>query len=296
MTTQQSYGILPDLTQNRLSNFYYSFLFLPKPQREAIETIYAFCRQSDDIVDGGDSVREKRVHLRQWADELERSLYGVSRYPILNRLSSVIKRFNIPLHHFYDLLKGMEMDLRKRRYKTWDELEQYCFRAASTVGLICAEVFGYKHPDTRQYAINLGIALQLTNILRDVKGDAKKGRIYLPEEDLQRFGYSEQELFASVYNESFVQLMKFEVERARSYFLKAKTHLHEDDKTFMFAARTMGLIYYQLLRRIEAAQYNVFSRRIRIPSLWKLFFAFAFRIRRHFPTPLVRPLTRQFPI
>ncbi|HWP83485.1 MAG TPA: presqualene diphosphate synthase HpnD [Bacteroidota bacterium] len=284
------------LAQNKVSNFYYSFLFLPKPKREAIETIYAFCRQSDDIVDGGRSVREKRQHLRQWADELEKSLYGVSRIPILNKLSAVIKRFNIPLHHFYDLLKGMEMDLRKRRYKTWSELEQYCYRAASTVGLISAEVFGYKHPDTRQYAINLGIALQLTNILRDIRADAKKGRIYLPEEDLKRFGYTEEELMRAVYNERFVALMKFEADRARSYFLKAKSFLHEEDKPFMYAARTMGLIYFQLLRRIEAVNYDVFSNRIRIPSVLKMLVAVAFRIRQHVPTPLVRSLTRQLPI
>jgi phytoene synthase len=136
----------------------------------------------------------------------------------------------------------------------------------------------------------------LTNILRDIRADAKKGRVYLPEEDMKRFGYTEQELVNSVYNARFVALMRFEAERARSYFLKAKSFLHEEDKPFMYAARTMGLIYFQLLRRIEASGYDVFSNRIRVPSLLKILVAIAFRIRQHVPTPLVRPLTRQLPI
>jgi 15-cis-phytoene synthase len=285
-----------DLGGNKTSNFYYSFLFLPRPKREAIETIYAFCRHADDIVDEASDVKEQHRRLRQWTEELQHSLYGVSRYPILNRLSAVIRRFNIPLNHFLDLLQGMEMDLRKQRYETWEELELYCYRAASTVGLICAEVFGYRRTDTKQYAINLGIALQLTNILRDVKPDAKKGRIYLPQEDLRRFGYSEEELLRNVYDERFVALMEFQATRARSYFKRAKEHLTEEDKPFMYAARTMGLIYYQLLRRIEQSRYDVFSRRIRIPSVSKLIFAIAFRLRQHFPSSLLHLLPRQIPI
>lgn len=296
MTAQATQPLLFDFEENRNSNFYFSFLFLPKRKREAIETIYAFCRYTDDIVDGVATQREKHRRLRVWLDELERSLYGASSYPILNKLSVTIKRFNIPLHHFYDLIKGMEMDLRKRRYRSWPELEQYCYRAASTVGLICAEVFGYRHPETTRYAINLGIALQLTNILRDVKADAKRGRIYLPQDEMKAFGYSEQELLRSEYNERFVALMKFQAERAREYFRLAKEHLHEEDKPFMYAARTMGLIYYQLLRRIEAVNFDVFKHHVRIPSIWKLLAAFAFRLRQHVPNQLVRPISRQLPV
>jgi phytoene synthase len=288
--------LFPDLEESRMSNFYFSFLFLPKPKREAIETIYAFCRYTDDIVDGGLNKREKRRRLQQWIDELERSLYGVSSSPLLNRLSVIIKRFNIPLHHFYDLIKGMEMDLHKKRYRTWEELQRYCYCAASTVGLICAEVFGYRNPETKRYAIHLGIALQLTNILRDVRADAKRGRIYLPLDEMKAFGYSEQELLRGEYNERFVALMRFQADRAREYFRSAKKHLHEEDKPFMYAARTMGLIYYQLLRRIEAVKYDVFTHRIRIPSMWKLLVALAFRLRQHVPSQLVRPISRQLPV
>ena len=209
---------LPELGATRKSNFLLPILFLPPPKREAIETIYAFCRYSDDIVDEEMDVKEKYRRLLAWTNELQLALDGVSRFTIFNKLVGVIQKFNIPIQHFLDLLKGMEMDLVKNRYESFTELQQYCYRAASTVGLICAEVFGYHHERTKQYAVNLGIALQLTNILRDIKTDAKKGRIYLPQEDLRRFGYTEEELLGSVYNDRFRALMKFECERAHEYY------------------------------------------------------------------------------
>lgn len=282
-------------TQNRESNFFYSFLILPQPKREAIETIYTFCRVTDDIVDGAEDEKEKYTRLRQWTTELENSLYGVSKYSVLNRLSTIIRRFNIPLHHFYDLLKGMEMDLTKKRYETFEELQEYCYRAASTVGLICAEVFGYKTERTKQYAINLGIALQLTNILRDLKQDAKRGRVYLPQEDLRRFGYTEDELSRSIYNERFVELMKFESARAHYFFKKARGFLAEEDKPFLYAARAMGNIYYLLLQRIERANYDVFSKRIRLPSALKLFIAMGLRIRNRLPKFVYRIVPIELP-
>lgn len=283
------------LPLNQESNFYFSFLILPQPKREAIETIYAFCRVSDDIVDGAEDESEKYKRLRQWTNELERSLYGVSNYPILNKLSTIIRRFNIPLHYFYDLLKGMEMDLVKKRYATFEELQEYCYRAASTVGLISAKVFGYKTQNTKQYAINLGIALQLTNILRDIKHDAKRGRIYLPQEDLQRFGYTEEELLNNVYNERFVELMKFECARAHYYFKKARGFLAEEDKPFLYAARAMGNIYYVLLQRIEKARYDVFSKRIRLSPFLKLFIALGLRIRNRLPHFVYRVVPIELP-
>ncbi len=282
-------------TQNRESNFYFSFLILPQPKREAIETIYTFCRVTDDIVDGADDEKEKYARLRQWTDELEHSLYGVSKYSVLNRLSTIIRRFKIPLHHFYDLLKGMEMDLNKQRYETFEELQEYCYRAGSTVGLICAEVFGYKTERTKQYAIYLGIALQLTNILRDIKQDAKRGRIYIPREDLQRFGYTEDELVNSAYNERFVDLMKFECARAQYFFKKARRVLAEEDKPFLYAARAMGNIYYLLLQRIERANYDVFSKRIRLSSAVKLFIAMGLRIRNRLPKFVYRLIPIELP-
>src|SRR5512140_3568888 len=222
---QTAASVIPDLSQNRKSSFYYSFLILPRPKRDAIETIYAFCRFTDDIVDEAGDEKEKYALLLQWTEELRRSLYGISRYSLLNKLSAIIRRFHIPIEHFYELIKGMEMDLLHSRYSTFSELEQYCYRAASTVGLICAEVFGYKNDTTKQYAINLGIALQLTNILRDIKADGKRGRIYLPLEDLRKFNYTEDDLLKSVYDQRFIDLMKFECDRTHQYYKKAKAYL-----------------------------------------------------------------------
>lgn len=293
MSGTQAY--IPTLDQNRESNFYFSFLILPKPKREAIETIYAFCRTTDDIVDQvGDEV-EKYARLLTWTDELKRSLYGVSSYSLLNKLATIIIRFNIPVEHFYDLIKGMEMDLTNKRYETFVELEQYCYRAASTVGLICAEVFGYKNDQTRQYAINLGIALQLTNILRDIKQDAKRGRIYLPLEDLRKFKYSEEDLLRNTYDQRFIDLMRFECDRAHQYYKKAKVFLAEEDKPLFSAARTMGNIYYLLLRRIESLNYDVFTKRVRLSSSIKFLVAMALRLRNKFPKNFHRYIRTELP-
>ncbi|MEK6650928.1 MAG: presqualene diphosphate synthase HpnD [Bacteroidota bacterium] len=284
-----------DGSANRRSNFYLSFLTLSPPKREAIETIYTFCRVTDDIVDetGDDGVKQQRLH--QWTDELHRALNGQSRYQVLNRLTRIMARFNIPLHHVEGLLEGMEMDLTKKRYETFEELQEYCYRAASTVGLMCAEVFGYRNERTKEYAVNLGIALQLTNILRDLKQDAKRGRIYLPLEDLGRFGYSEEELLAGVYNDRFVALMQFECERARGFFRVAKAALAEEDKPLFTAARIMGNIYYLLLRRIEQAQYDVFRRRIRVSGAVKVLIVMMLRLRSKFPRDFHRYVRTELP-
>jgi phytoene synthase len=287
--------ILPEISEARKSNFFFSILLLPPPKREAIETIYAFCRYTDDIVDDEADVKEKHKRLLIWNMELQRALLGVSRFALLNRLGTVIRKFNIPVEHFNDLLKGMEMDLAKNRYETFDELREYCYRAASTVGLICAEVFGYHHDRTKQYAINLGIALQLTNILRDIKSDARRGRIYLPAEDLEKFGYAEEELVNSVYNDRFKALMKFECDRAHEFFRKAKRCLAEEDKALFYAARAMGNIYYLLLLRIERANYDIFSKRIRLTSPTKFLVAMLLRLRNRLPKNFHRYIRTELP-
>lgn len=260
---------------NKKSNFYYSFLMLPKPKREAINLVYAWCRIADDIVDEEASISTKYQRLLHWGKEFELALEGSSRYQLVNRLAQIIKRFNIPLDHFNELIKGMEMDLVKTRYETFRDLKEYCYRVASTVGLICTEIFGYKHEEAKEYSVNLGIALQLTNILRDVAVDAKKGRIYLPLEDLDRFGYSEEELFAGKYNVKFQRMMKYEADRARWYFTEAIKHLSEEDKPLFIAALIMQEIYFKLLQDIEQAEYNVFKKRIKIPNTKKLLITFS---------------------
>lgn len=256
--------------KNKRSSFYYSFLLLPKPKREAINIVYAWCRLTDDIVDEEESANIKHALLRQWTYEFEQAMSGVSRYPLLNKLSQTVRSFNIPLHPFRDLLKGMEMDIVKLRYATFEELREYCYRAASTVGLMCTEIFGYHHEGAKEYAVNLGIALQLTNILRDVAADAEKGRIYLPQEDLVKFEYTDDDITANRYNENFRRLMAFECDRARSYFSKALTYLSEEDKPLFLAARIMEAIYFRILQDIERAEYNVYDKRIRLSAFKKL--------------------------
>ncbi|HCV44019.1 MAG TPA: squalene synthase HpnD [Bacteroidetes bacterium] len=269
-------SIAVTITKSSHTSFYYSFAVLPKHKREAISAVYAFCRYTDDIVDEGTDQRRKVVLLRKWRMELGQALRGNSTYPLLNQLSATARKFNIPVDHFYDLIRGMEMDLDKTRYESFDELRDYCYLVASTVGLMCRQIFGYKNESTREYAINLGIALQLTNILRDVKDDARKGRIYIPQEDLRRFGYSEEDLLAGRYTPAFVNLMRFESERARQYFDAARNALKDEDKYYFFAARIMWSIYAHLLRRIERSEYNVFVRRISLPRVLKLLIAFRY--------------------
>lgn len=269
-------SIAATITKTSNTSFYYSFAVLPKHKREAISAVYAFCRYTDDIVDEGTDHRRKVVLLRKWRMELGQALRGSSTFPLLNQLSSTARKFNIPVDHFYDLIRGMEMDLGKTRYETFEELHEYCYLVASTVGLMCRQIFGYKNESTREYAINLGIALQLTNILRDVKDDAKRGRIYLPREDLRRFGYAEEDLLAGHHTPAFVSLMRFESERARQYFDAARNALKDEDKYYFFAARIMWSIYAHLLRRIERSNYNVFKHRIALPRFLKLLIAFRY--------------------
>jgi 15-cis-phytoene synthase len=264
------------ITRSSNTSFYYSFTLLPKQKREAIHTVYAFCRYTDDIVDEELPEGNKGVLLRHWRMELGRALNGSSSYPLLNQLSSTAHRFNIPVEHFYELIHGMEIDLVKTRYQTFDELKEYCYLVASSVGLMCRKIFGYRNESTRDYAINLGIALQLTNIIRDVADDARRGRIYLPLEDLEEFGVSEEDVLNLRYTPQFVELMRFECARASHYFDIARDALRDEDKRFFFAARVMWSIYAHILNRIIASNYNVFERRISISKLLKVLIAFRY--------------------
>ena len=258
-----------DITRKSKTNFMMSFAMLPEHKRDAIHTVYAFCRCTDDIVDEEGDRESKSQRLGRWTEELEKGLRNESTHPLLNRLSTIADRFNIPAVHFFDLIRGMRMDLEKARYETFDELYEYCYNVASTVGLMCSEIFGYTKESTRQYAIDLGIALQLTNIVRDVKADAQIGRIYLPAEDFAAHGYSYDELLAHTYNENFVRMMRFETDRARSYYARARASLAHEDHAAFFAARIMDRIYYRILEKIERKQFALFDERISISSFSK---------------------------
>jgi 15-cis-phytoene synthase len=265
------------------TNFLYSTIFLDSEKQDALKTIYSFCRHSDDIVDDEHAdLSTKKINLENWRNEFNSSLSTGSRIKILSDLKYIIDRFNISPDVFLDLLKGMEMDLEKSRYRNFDELKQYCYYAASAVGLMTIEIFGYKDKAIREYAINLGIALQLTNILRDVKKDASKGRIYLPLDDLAKYNYSEKELLDSVYNEKFYNLMKYECEVAKSFYRKADSYLVKSEKGRMMSARIMEHIYYRLLKKIEKNKYNVYYKRIRVSKMKKLFLAYSVCLKYKF--------------
>lgn len=260
-----------NISKKSKSSFYYAFNLLPEEKREAMNTVYAFCRKTDDIVDENfDSTDLKYEKLRKWRIEFEKSFSGHSDYVLLNKLGTTISKFNIPLDPFFELIKGMEMDLQKDRYKSFDDLQLYCYRVASTVGLICIEIFGYKHTSTKQFAVDLGIALQLTNILRDISKDAKNGRIYLPQDDLNKFNYSESDLFSLNYNTNFRELMIYETSRAKMYFDSATSHLNLEDKRTMFAARAMQHIYYKILEKIIDKNYDVYNNEIKVNKIEKV--------------------------
>lgn len=254
------------------SSFYYAFTLLEKPKRDAMNTVYAFCRKTDDIVDlGSESDELKYEKLRHWRNELEKALYGKGAdIQLLNKLVTYIKQFNIPLDPFFELIAGVEMDLQKKRFPTFDDLSQYCYLVASTVGLMCIEIFGYKHSSAKDYAVNLGLAMQLTNILRDVGKDYENGRIYLPQDDMNAFTYTEAELKNKVYNQHFVNLMNYQAERAKLYFQNANDALNYEDKHSMFAARAMQHIYYRLLKRLEAEKFDVLNKKIKVGKIEKV--------------------------
>lgn len=266
--------------RGRETSFYYSFSFLPKFQREALKTVYTFCRTTDDIVDNNQDISKNIERLQKWRRELENALDGKSEYQLLNQLSLIAKRFQIPVSYFYELVKGVEMDLLKNRYETFDELKEYCYLVASTVGLMCLDIFNSRSAKTKEYAVNLGIALQLTNILRDVGIDSKYGRIYLPQEDLRRFGYTNEDVLASRYTPEFVSLMSFEASRAEEYFQRAKEALPVEDRRPMFAAKIMERIYFHTLLRIKEINYNVFEKPVYLPRTIQFLIALKYWVKQ----------------
>jgi phytoene synthase len=264
------YARCAEITRRASSNFYYAFMLLPAQRRRALYSVYAFCRFIDDIADD-ESVREPGQMFARWREELGEVFGGKPARPISRALADNVGRFHIPRRYFEEVIDGVEMDLTRRRYQSFDELRLYCRRVASAVGLICIEIFGYRNPATRIYAENLGIALQLTNILRDVSEDAARGRIYLPLEDLERFGVAEQEILEGTYSARFRSLMEFEANRTRAFYREAGRALPPEDRPTMLAAEGMRLIYAALLERIVRSDYRVFDRRLRLSATRKLY-------------------------
>jgi len=272
MTSHEAQQYCTDLARRSGSNFYYSFFFLPQERRDAMHAVYAFCREVDGAVDDPAPGSDPRVHLARWRADVA-ALYrqdgdggAHSSNPIIICLADHIRRLGIPQDYFDEIIAGVEMDLTINRYATFRDLYQYCYRVASVVGLVCLKIFGARAPESRTYAVNLGIAFQLTNILRDLKVDGARGRIYLPTEDLKRFGYGEQELLAGASTPAFTSLMEFECRRAREYYRAAEAALPESDRRALLPAEIMRAIYHTILERIEASRYDVFARRITLPQ------------------------------
>jgi phytoene synthase len=252
----------------RDTNFYYSFLVLPADKRRAIVAVWDFCRAVDDAVDepGEDARGSAGEALASWRDEVARCFEATTPTTEQGRaLQPLISRFHLPRRPFEDLIDGVAMDAMRRRYRTFDELREYCYRVASTVGLICLEIFGYDDPGARDYAVNLGLALQLTNILRDVKADLDKDRLYIPAEDLARFGCTEEDLRRGQMTAPVRALLAHQGERARQFYADARATLPRADARRLVAAEIMGAIYGAILARIERRGYDVFSEVVRIP-------------------------------
>ena len=256
----------------RDTSFYYSFLVLPADQRRAIVAVWDFCRAVDDAADEARAGEEER-EVRRWRDELARCYGGgTPETPQGRALQPLIAAFGLPRSAFDALIEGVEMDLHPRRYERFQDLYEYCIRVASAVGLLCVEIFGCRDEGSRQYAIDLGVALQLTNILRDVPGDFARGRVYIPQEDFKRSGCSEADLAAEiaqagrgVRSVAVRGLLAFQAGRAWDYYARADAALPPVDARRLVAARIMSAIYRGILRRIERLDYDVFSRVIRVP-------------------------------
>jgi phytoene synthase len=251
----------------RKTSFYYSFLVLPAAQRRAIIAVWDFCRAVDDAVDEADDGGQKGAEaLEFWRAELARCYDGGAPHTAQGRaLQPIIRAFDLPRRPFEDVIDGVAMDLDRTRYQTFGELAEYCQRVASAVGLICIAVFGCRSEAAREYAVNLGLALQLTNILRDVRDDLARGRVYLPIEDLQAHGCTVDDLARGRMTDGVRALLAFECTRARELYARAAARLSPDDRPRLVAAEIMRAVYFEILRRIEQNGYDVFSARVRVP-------------------------------
>jgi phytoene synthase len=256
------------ITRQSKSNLALAFVSLGRERKRDITVFYAFCRVVDDIADSVElSVIEKRARLADWRQLLRT---GASDEPLLARdVRQLMQKYSLPPDMLEEIIAGVEMDLSVVRYRTFEDLRVYCYRVASAVGLVSIEIFGYRNPRCREYAINLGLALQMTNIIRDVWKDFQAGRIYLPQEDLARFRYSEADLAKRQYNEHFLQLMQFEASHAREFFSRAAAGLPSEDRRAMVPAEIMRSIYRALLRRIELDNFRVFEKEYRLSKLEK---------------------------
>ncbi|MEQ1741995.1 MAG: presqualene diphosphate synthase HpnD [Candidatus Nitrotoga sp.] len=255
------------------SSFYYSFMFLPPDKRRAITALYAFCREVDDVVDENSDENVARTTLAWWRTEVTAIYTGTPQHPVARALIPVVKQYNLPQEHFHEIIDGMEMDLQQHQYVDFKALQLYCYRVASVVGLLAAEIFGYTDPNTLKYAHDLGLAFQLTNIIRDVGEDARRGRIYLPLGELALFGVHVSDILDNKESEGFQKLMQFQIDRAQRYYQQALKQLPVADRKAQRTGLIMAAIYRATLEEIIASGCHVLKERVSLTPLHKLWLA-----------------------
>lgn len=269
MTVVESYAHCTQVARTQAKNFYYSFLLLPREKREAMCAIYAFMRYCDDLSDEdtGQGTAARRAVMEQWRSELANALHGKpTRHPVWAAFLDTVERFRIPHDYFFEMIEGVSSDLDPKPFETFEQLYRYCYRVASVVGLTIVHIFGFEGPRALELAEKCGIAFQLTNILRDVREDAERGRVYLPQEDLQRFGVTR----LSPDDPGFVRLMEFEAERARKYYAESLPLVGMVQRSSRSSLWALIEIYRRLLERIVASNFAVWERRIRLSTAEKL--------------------------
>ncbi len=255
------------------SSFYYSFMFLPPERRQAITALYAFCREVDDVVDECHDLQVAQTKLDWWRNEVRQVYGGQPQHPVGQALKDIIQRFPLPAEQLLEIIDGMQMDLTQTRYLDWKALNLYCYRVASVVGLLSAEIFGYTNRQTLKYAHDLGLAFQLTNIIRDVGEDARRGRIYLPVDELQRFNVPARQILDAKHSDNFRELMAFQAARARQLYDQAFAQLPAEDRKAQRPGLIMAAIYRTLLDEIEADGFQVLDRRTSLTPLRKIWLA-----------------------
>ena len=267
----EAYEECKQVTRREARNFYFAFLTLPARQREAIYVAYTFCRYCDDSVDAEGTTEEKMARIANLRHMLEESYQGRSKEPVFIALADVAARYAIPQDYFQEVLNGVESDLVKTRYANFEELRAYCYQVASVIGLICIRIFGTRGENEAQTgAIDLGLAMQLTNICRDIREDWEFGRVYLPQDEMERFGVTETDLANGVVNEPFANLLRFQIQRAREYFASGRRLLPYLPRRSRACPAALGFIYGGVLDRIESAGFDVYSERIGLSSRSKI--------------------------
>ena len=258
------------ITKENARNFYYTFRPMPADKRRAMYAVYAYCRLCDDIADGELPVEEKYHGFEEVRRNLRLQEPTGEDAPMYRALHDTARRFEIPYRHFEEILQGVEMDMVKSRFASFDELREYCYKVASVVGLVCIRIFGYEDPKAKEYAVDMGIAMQLTNILRDVKEDVERGRIYIPLDEMSRFEYTEAELERGALTDGFKSLMAYQAARARRYYDSSRSLFPLISADARTCPRLMHATYSGILERIEHAGFDVFERRIGLSAGAKL--------------------------